>query len=63
VDVALGWNLLGAVTGGLLEFLSMVIGLKSLTLLAIIAYLLTFLIRQRYQSERHAKWKAQSENA
>jgi hypothetical protein len=63
VDVALGWNLLGAVTGGLLEFLSMVIGLKSLTLLAITAYLLTFLIRQRYQSERHAKWKAQSGNA
>src|SRR6185369_13761650 len=46
-DVAFGWNLLGAVAGGLLEFLSMVIGIKSLTLLALIAYLVAFLIRVR----------------
>ena len=48
VDVAFGWNLLGAVTGGLLEFLSMVIGLKSLSLVAMLAYLGAFLIRERY---------------
>ncbi|MEW5848579.1 MAG: hypothetical protein AB2A00_07175 [Myxococcota bacterium] len=38
-DHALGWNLLGAVTGGLLEMLSMVLGFKALTLLALLAYL------------------------
>jgi len=45
--LAFGWNLLGAVTGGLLEFLSMVIGLKALSLVAVIAYLGTVLIRER----------------
>ncbi|MCP4105321.1 MAG: hypothetical protein GY749_07280 [Desulfobacteraceae bacterium] len=48
VDVAFGWNLLGAVVGGLLEFLSMVIGLKSLSLLAMMAYLGAFWIREQY---------------
>jgi len=45
--LAFGWNLLGAVTGGLLEFLSMVIGLKALSLVAVIAYLGALLIRSR----------------
>lgn len=44
---AIGWNLLGAVTGGLLEFLSMVMGLKALLLLALAAYLLAFLLLRR----------------
>lgn len=39
VDVAFGWNLLGAVAGGLLELISMVIGLKALALVAAAAYL------------------------
>jgi hypothetical protein len=52
VDVAFGWNLLGAVTGGLLEFSSMIIGLKSLSLVAMLAYLGAFLIREHYQAER-----------
>jgi hypothetical protein len=51
VDAAFGWNLLGAVTGGLLEFLSMIIGLKSLSLVAMLAYLGAFLIRERHQTE------------
>ena len=46
-DIAFGWNLLGAVAGGLLEFLSMSLGLKALTLIAIVAYLSAFLIRSR----------------
>jgi len=37
--VAFGWNLLGAVVGGLLEFLSMIVGLKALSLVALTAYL------------------------
>ena len=40
--LAFGWNLLGAVAGGLMEFFSMVVGLKALTLVAIAAYLASF---------------------
>ena len=43
-EVAFGWNLLGAVVGGLLEYISMAIGLRALTLVAMVAYLLAFLI-------------------
>ncbi|MBW1810123.1 MAG: methyltransferase domain-containing protein [Deltaproteobacteria bacterium] len=39
VDLAFGWNLLGAVAGGLMEFFSMAVGLKALSLVAIAAYL------------------------
>jgi hypothetical protein len=41
-DIAFGWNLLGAVAGGLLEFSSMAIGFKALSLLAMLVYLLAF---------------------
>jgi len=44
---AFGWNILGAVAGGLLEFLSMSIGFKSLLLVALTAYLTAFLIHLR----------------
>ena len=44
---AFGWNLLGAVAGGLAEFSSMAIGLKGLVLVASIAYLLALLLRGR----------------
>ena len=44
---AFGWNLLGAVAGGLLEFLSMLIGLKSLLLLALVAYVAAAIIHLR----------------
>ncbi len=39
-DLAFGWNVLGAVLGGLLEFSSMLIGLKALTLIATGAYVI-----------------------
>lgn len=46
-DVAFGWNMLGAVAGGMLEFSSMMVGIKAMALLALVAYLAAFLIRQR----------------
>ncbi len=46
-DAAFGWNLLGAVCGGLLEFSSMAIGIRNLALLALAAYLLAILISLR----------------
>ncbi len=49
-DLAFGWNLLGAVLGGLLETLSMVIGLRALTLVAAAAYLLAFLLTRKNSS-------------
>ncbi|HBC85714.1 MAG TPA: hypothetical protein DCZ94_02040 [Lentisphaeria bacterium] len=51
-NLALGWNLLGAVTGGLMEFLSMAIGLKALSLVALVSYLLVMLINIRKTSEK-----------
>ncbi|GMR11982.1 MAG: hypothetical protein BMS9Abin29_0168 [Gemmatimonadota bacterium] len=47
VDIAFGWNLLGAVAGGLLEFFSMSLGLKALLLVAAAAYLGAFLQKER----------------
>ncbi len=46
-DTAFGWNLLGAVFGGLLEILSMLLGLKALLLLALAAYLFAALLWMR----------------
>ena len=46
-DLAFGWNLLGAVLGGLLEFAGMAIGLRALHLLALAAYMLLVLLRLR----------------
>lgn len=46
-DLAFGWNLLGAVVGGLAEFLSMWLGGKAMVLLAILAYLGAFLTARR----------------
>jgi spermidine synthase len=40
LPLAFGWNLLGAVAGGLLELTSMAVGLKALLLVALLAYLL-----------------------
>jgi spermidine synthase len=39
---AFGWNLIGAVAGGLLEFTSMIVGLKLLSLVALASYLAAF---------------------
>jgi len=43
-DAAFGWNIVGAVMGGLLEFSSMAVGLKALTLIALAAYLAAFAV-------------------
>jgi len=53
-DLAFGWNLIGAVAGGLLEFLSMWIGFKALLLLSASIYLLAFLF---YTREIRIKFK------
>jgi SAM-dependent methyltransferase len=45
--IAFGWNLLGAVTGGLLELGAMVLGFKALHLVALGAYGLAFLAWRR----------------
>jgi predicted membrane-bound spermidine synthase len=50
--VAFGWNLLGAVAGGLLEFTSMAVGIKAMHLLALAAYLCAGLVRSRTASSR-----------
>jgi hypothetical protein len=42
VASAFGWNLLGAMAGGLLETTSMAFGLKALALVALLAYLLAW---------------------
>ncbi len=47
-DQAFGWNLLGAVTGGLLEFSSMMLGIRSLALIALIGYLVAFALARRH---------------
>ncbi len=46
-NVAFGWNLVGAVLGGLLEFFSMLVGFKALMLVALCFYLGVALFRQR----------------
>ena len=46
-DIAFGWNVIGAVAGGLLEFTSMVIGLKLLSIVALGSYLVAFAMRRR----------------
>jgi Spermidine synthase len=46
-DTAFGWNVIGAVAGGLLEFTSMVIGLKFLSIVALGSYLIAFAMRRR----------------
>lgn len=50
-DHAFGWNLLGAVFGGLLEFFSMSVGLKALLLIALVAYMLAALLWVRRQKQ------------
>jgi spermidine synthase len=54
VDVAFGWNMLGAVAGGLAEFTSMIFGIKAMTLLATVGYLIAFLIINRASKETPA---------
>ena len=54
--VALGANLLGAVLGGCLEYFSMFGGLRSTALMALVLYLVTFLLlRRQEQGARPAR--------
>ena len=46
-NTAFGWNLLGAVAGGLAEFASMITGIRALYLLVLVAYLGVVLLRVR----------------
>jgi SAM-dependent methyltransferase len=46
-NLAFGWNLAGAVVGGFIEILVVVVGLRSLTLIALVVYLAAFLIERR----------------
>lgn len=50
-DHAFGWNLFGAVCGGLVEFLSMITGFKVLILIALGIYLGSFLIKLKASKE------------
>jgi len=43
-NAAFGWNLAGAVFGGLIESMSMATGIRAMTLVALAAYLASFLI-------------------
>src|SRR5262249_20282165 len=44
VYTAFGWNLLGAVAGGLLELTAMALGMRALLLVALLAYLSAALV-------------------
>jgi len=44
---SLGYNLMGAICGGLLEYSSMALGTKNLYLLALVLYILAFLVHGR----------------
>ena len=44
---SLGYNLIGAICGGLLEYSSMALGTKNLYLLALVLYILAFLVHGR----------------
>ena len=46
-NLAFGWNLSGAVLGGLIELMAMTVGLRALTLIALVAYLAAFLLYYR----------------
>ena len=54
-DLAFGWNLLGAVAGGLIELVSMAVGLKALLLVAAAAYLGALLIAVRANRSERAR--------
>jgi hypothetical protein len=46
-DLAFGSNLLGAFVGGLLEYSALVLGYQALLLIALAAYLVAYLFRQK----------------
>jgi hypothetical protein len=44
---SLGYNLIGAICGGLSEYSSMALGTKNLCLLALVLYILVFMVHGR----------------
>jgi hypothetical protein len=52
-NTAFGWNLLGAVAGGLIEFFSMITGIRALYVFALVAYLGVVLLRMRAAERSH----------
>jgi spermidine synthase len=50
IDLAFGWNLLGAVAGGLTEFTSMLVGFRALALIALAAYVVAFALTPSLRS-------------
>jgi hypothetical protein len=44
---ALGWNLLGAIVGGVLEYSSMTVGIRALYLVAALAYVGAYVAMRR----------------
>jgi len=46
-NMAFGWNLAGAVFGGLLEFITMTVGIRAMSLIALAAYLGVLLMARR----------------
>lgn len=55
-DLAFGWNMLGAVAGGLTEYLTMLIGFKTLLLISIFIYLLSFMCGSEFDSDTSKKF-------
>ncbi len=49
---AFGWNLLGAVAGGGLEYFSLLIGFRNLLLIVALCYLLVAFFTHKYQAQR-----------
>lgn len=54
-ELAFGWNLIGAVAGGLIEFFSMAVGLRALLFVVLGAYLLVAWIGGRARAETQAE--------
>jgi spermidine synthase len=52
-NLSFGWNLAGAVVGGLIELVAMAVGLNALTLIALIGYLAAFLFYRRRLRGEH----------
>ena len=53
-NAAFGWNLAGAVFGGLIESMSMATGIRAMTLVALLAYLVSFLVAR---GQSASAWK------
>ena len=60
IDLAFGWNLLGAVAGGLTEFTSMLVGFRALALVALAAYVVAFALTPSLRSSMTRLFRPQA---